>query len=402
MSFGRPLVVIPATVTLDSVGLGLVIPVLPKLIRELTHTTDVARHFGYFLSVYALMQFLFSPVLGALSDRYGRRPVLLASLAGAALDYTMMAASTSMSLLYAGRIVAGITGADLAVATAYLADISDEDERARRYGYMNACFGIGFIAGPLLGGVVGAFSPRYPFLAAALFNGVNLLLGWFVLPESHRAERKPMRVDPLNPLRSLRWIFGIKTLLPLLIIDAVINCAGQVPMTIWVIYGEDRFAWGVQMVGLSFAGFGLMHGLAQAFLTGWLTNRWGERRSLLSALVADNLGYVGMAVATQGWMVFPIMGLMAAGGIATPMIQSLSSKQVDEGRQGELQGALVSIMSLASIIGPVVVTTTYAKTAATWPGFVWICGAFLYLLCFPAFWFDLIAAPAEDGEPSPA
>jgi MFS transporter, DHA1 family, tetracycline resistance protein len=401
-SVNRPLLVILMTVTLDSVGLGLVLPVLPNLIKELAHTEGAAKHFGWFLSAYALMQFLFSPVLGALSDRFGRRPVLLVSLAGAAVDYVVMAMTTSLPMLYVGRIVAGITGANMAVATAYLADISDESDRARRYGYMNACFGIGFVAGPLIGGLVGAVSPRYPFLAAALFNGVNFLLGLFVLPESHNAERKPLRIARLNPLGSLRWIFGIKALLPLLIVYGVISCVAQVPATMWVIYCEDRFAWGTRMVGLSFAGFGVLHGLTQAFLTGWLTKRWGDRRSLLLALVSDNLGFVGMALATQGWMVFPIMALLALGGIAMPMLQALSSKQVDEGRQGELQGTLVSIMSLATIIGPVVVTTTYAQTSTSWPGFVWICGAIVYLLCFPALWFESVtgAGAAKDGEPT--
>src|SRR5690606_18594378 len=145
---------------------------------------------------------------------------------------------------YLGRIIAGITGASMAVATAYLADISDEAERAKRYGYMNACFGIGFVAGPLLGGIVGAISPRYPFLAAAAFNGINFLLGLFVLPESHRAEKAPLRVAYLNPFRSLWWVFGIRALLPLLVVYAVINCVGQVPHTLWVIYGEDRYGWG--------------------------------------------------------------------------------------------------------------------------------------------------------------
>ncbi|APW59989.1 Tet(A)/Tet(B)/Tet(C) family tetracycline efflux MFS transporter [Paludisphaera borealis] len=400
-SVGRPLLVILATVTLDSVGLGLVLPVLPSLIRELTHTTDVAGHFGYFLAAYALMQFLFSPILGALSDRYGRRPVLLVSLAGAAVDYTVMAFTTSLPILYLGRIVAGITGANMAVATAYLADISDESERAQRYGYMNACFGIGFVAGPLLGGVVGAISPRYPFLAAAVFNGLNFLLGWFVLPESHLAEKQPLHITHLNPFRSLWWVFGIKAILPLLLVYSVISCVAQVPATIWVIYGEDRYAWGTRMVGLTFAVFGVMYGLSQAFLTGWMSKRWGDRRSLLLALIADNLGFVGMALATQGWMVFPVMILLAAGGIAMPALQALLSKQVDEGKQGELQGTLVSVMSLASIVGPVVVTTVYAQTSGLWPGFVWICGAVVYLLCFPALGFEFALAARRNGPETP-
>jgi len=399
---GRPLFVILATVTLDAVGLGLVLPVLPDLIRELTTEGSAAKHFGYFLSAYALMQFLFSPILGALSDRFGRRPVLLVSLAGAAIDYTVMALTRSLLVLYVGRIVAGITGANMAVATAYLADISDEAERAKRFGYMNACFGIGFVAGPLIGGIVGAISPRYPFLAAAVFNGLNFLLGFFVLPESHHAEKTPLRFVHLNPFRSLRWVFGIRSLLPLLAVYTVITCVGQVPTTLWVIYGKDRYAWGPQTIGMTYAVFGIMFGLSQAFLTGWMSKKWGDRRSLLAALVADNIGYIGMALATQGWMVFPIMLFLALGGIAMPALQSLLSKQVDEGKQGELQGTLVSIMSLASIVGPVVVTNAYARTSSTWPGFVWICGAAVYLLCFPALGVEFAHAARRENAEAPA
>jgi DHA1 family tetracycline resistance protein-like MFS transporter len=399
---GRALFVILTTVTLDAVGLGLVLPVLPNLVRELTSEASAAKHFGYFLSAYALMQFLFSPILGALSDRFGRRPVLLVSLAGAAIDYTVMALTNSLPVLYLGRIVAGVTGANMAVATAYLADISDEAERAKRYGYMNACFGIGFVAGPLIGGIVGAFSPRYPFLAAAAFNGLNFLLGLFMLPESHHAERTALEFVHLNPFRSLRWVFGIHSLLPLLAVYTVITCVGQVPTTLWVIYGEDRYAWGPKTVGMTYAAFGVMFGVSQAFLTGWTSKRWGDRRSLLAALVSDNIGYVGMALATEGWMVFPIMLFLALGGIAMPALQSLLSSQVDEGKQGELQGTLVSIMSLASIIGPVAVTTIYSRTAGAWPGFVWICGSAIYLLCFPALGVEFARAARRDPVESPA
>ncbi len=393
----RSLLVILITVTLDSVGIGLVLPVLPALLRELSHEVNVAGHFGYFLAVYALMQFIFSPILGALSDQYGRRPVLLVSLAGAAVDYTLMAFAPNLSVLYIGRVVAGITGANMAVATAYLADISTEDERAQRYGYMNACFGIGFVAGPMLGGLVGVYSTRYPFLAAALFNGLNFLLGLFLLPESHLAERKSIELTHLNPLKSLRWVFSIRAILPFLTVYTIVCCVGQVPSTIWVIYGETRFGWNPWMVGLSFSVFGILFALAQAFLTGWTTKRWGERKSLLLALISDNSGFVLMALATQGWMVFPIMILLATGGIAMPALQSLLTRQVGEDKQGELQGTLVSIMSVTAVIGPIVVTKVYALSEAFWPGFVWLCGAIFYTLCFPVLRMDTRSSREESA-----
>jgi len=379
----KALVVILITVALDSVGIGLIIPIIPDLLRELTGGTNVANRFGVFIAVYALMQFFFSPILGALSDRFGRRPVLLISLAGAAVDYVVMAFAPTLSVLYAGRVVSGITGANMAVATAYVADISAEDERAKRYGYMNACFGIGFVAGPLLGGLIGSLSLRYPFLLAAVLNGLNFLLGCFVLPESHKAGAKRIELKSLNPFASLHLAWGLKSLLPLLTIYVIMNMVGQVPSTLWVIYGEDKFGWDTRTVGLSLAMYGVLHALAQAFLTGPVTARLGERRSLVLGIVTDGLCFVMLALATRSWMVFAIIVPLCAGGIALPALQSLLSKQVGEGQQGELQGTLVSLMSLTSVVGPLAVTSVYSASAATWSGAVWVAGAALYLFCIP-------------------
>src|SRR3954447_11490280 len=213
----RALIVILATVVLDAVGIGLALPVIPSLLRELSHETRIAGRFGYFMALYPFMQFLFSPVLGRLSDRFGRRPVLLVSLGVASVDYLTMGLSPLLPILYVGRVFAGMTGANLAVATAYIADVSGPDERARRFGYMNACFGLGFVAGPLLGGLAGGFSPRYPFLLAAGFSGLNLLMGIFVLPESHKRESKADQ-NGRSFVASLLSIRNNRTLLPLLMI----------------------------------------------------------------------------------------------------------------------------------------------------------------------------------------
>ncbi len=208
MKPNRPLIVILSTVALDAVGIGLIMPVLPGLLRDLVHSNDVTAHYGILLALYALMQFACAPVLGALSDRFGRRPVLLVSLAGAAVDYAIMATTPFLWVLYIGRIVAGITGATGAVAGAYIADITDGDERARHFGFMSACFGFGMVAGPVLGGLMGGFSPHAPFFAAAALNGLNFLTGCFLLPESHKGERRPLRREALNPLASFRWARG--------------------------------------------------------------------------------------------------------------------------------------------------------------------------------------------------
>lgn len=240
----RALNVILATVVLDAVGIGLALPVIPSLLRELSHETRIASRFGYFMAIYPFMQFLFSPVLGRLSDRFGRRPVLLVSLGVATVDYLIMGLTPLLTVLYVGRVLAGMTGANLAVATAYIADISGPEERARRFGYMNACFGLGFVAGPLLGGLAGSLSARYPFLLAAFFSGLNFLMGVFVLREPHRAasDSEPKGRGFLNSLLPIRTN---RALLALLLIYLLVNLIGQIPGSLWIINGEDRFGWDV-------------------------------------------------------------------------------------------------------------------------------------------------------------
>ena len=389
----KSLLVILATVTLDAVGMSLIMPILPGLLRELTGRDQVAGPFGVLLSIYALMQFVFSPILGALSDRFGRRPVLLVSLAGAAVDYLVMSMTSTLSILYVGRIVAGITGANMAVATAYIADITPEEDRSRRYGAMNACLGLGFVAGPLLGGTLGTISPRAPFLLAAVLNGLNFLLGLVLLPESRAGGPGRFGAASLNPFASLGRYLRLDGLPPLLTAFFLVQLVGQVPATLWVIYSEDKFGWDAGMVGLSLAAFGIFFAVSQAFLTGPITDRFGERRSILLGLLVDGTGFLLMALATRGWMVFPILPFLCMGGIATPALQSLLSGGVGEEEQGELQGTLASLTSLSSIVGPLAVTRGYAASSGTWTGIVWVGGAALYLLCIPA-----LRRPARDRD----
>nr|AKN19377.1 tetA [Salmonella enterica subsp. enterica serovar Corvallis] len=338
----RPLIVILSTVALDAVGIGLIMPVLPGLLRDLVHSNDVTAHYGILLALYALMQFACAPVLGALSDRFGRRPVLLVSLAGAAVDYAIMATAPFLWVLYIGRIVAGITGATGAVAGAYIADITDGDERARHFGFMSACFGFGMVAGPVLGGLMGGFSPHAPFFAAAALNGLNFLTGCFLLPESHKGERRPLRREALNPLASFRWARGMTVVAALMAVFFIMQLVGQVPAALWVIFGEDRFHWDATTIGISLAAFGILHSLAQAMITGPVAARLGERRALMLGMIADGTGYILLAFATRGWMAFPIMVLLASGGIGMPALQAMLSRQVDEERQGQLQGKLTA------------------------------------------------------------
>lgn len=369
------------TVLLDGAGMGLTLPILPTLLREVGHSADLGGRFGAFLGLYALMQFLCSPILGSLSDRFGRRPLLLVSLGGAAIDYLFMAFAPSLTLLFLGRAIAGATSASMAVASAYVADVTAESQRARAFGQLGACIGLGFIVGPAIGGVLGEQWVRAPFLAAAALNLVNLLLVWRLLPESHGGT--PGAKVSADPFVALRWAFGFPVLVPLMGAFVVIGLVGQIGGTIWVLYGEDRFAWAPITIGLSLAGFWLFHALAQAFVAGPLAERWGEKRTMLVGIVADSTAYMLVAIATQGWMAFALLPLFCLGGISVPALQALLSAQVDEEHQGRLQGVLASLISLASIIGPPAISALYFATRAELPGTVWIAGAALYLLCLP-------------------
>lgn len=370
-------------VALDVAGIGLTLPIIPRLLVEVAHTSDLGWRFGAFLSLYALMQFGFSPILGSWSDRIGRRPVLLFSLAGATVDYLLMAAAPWLALLFLGRAIAGITGASQAVASAYIADVTPEDERAQRFGLLNACQGLGFIAGPLLGGVLGEYWVRAPFIAAALLNAVTFLVTLRVLREPHRAPTARPHTAPLNPFAAFRWAFSLPGLLSLLLIFIVISLIGQVGGTIWIIYGTDRYGWSPFMLGLSMACFGLLHAVAQAFIAGPLTKRWGERIAILIGVITDAIASVLIAFANRGWMPFALMPLFCLGAIGLPALQSLLAKQVDAQSQGKLQGVLASLLSLTSIVGPVVISDVYFATRASFPGLVWVAGAALYIFTLP-------------------
>jgi len=371
----KPLAIILAAVTLDAIGMGLVMPVLPGLLRELAGEGQVATTYGLLLAAYGVMQFLFAPVLGALSDRFGRRPILLLSLFGGMLDYLMMAAAPALWVLAIGRLVAGITAANMAVAAAYIADTMGEKQRAAAYGYMSACFGLGFIAGPALGGLLGGLSLRAPFLAAAVLTGLNLVLALFVLPESRRGARKPVRLRDINALASLAALTRLQGLRRLLCLYVILQIAGQIPAVLWVLSGQDRFGWDTGTVGLSLAAFGALSALMQAFATGAVTKRFGERRSLAFGLVTDGAGYLLVALATRGWAAFAALPLLALGGIAQPALQALMSFTVAEDQQGELQGSLAGLASLVSIVAPLAATSLYAVTAETFSGAVWLVGA---------------------------
>lgn len=240
---GRSLVVIYATVALDAAGIGLVFPMLPRLIESVTHNPNVSPYVGSIAALYAAMQFVFAPVLGALSDRLGRRPILLVSLAGAALNYLVMAVAPQLWMLMLGRAIAGLTSANVSVATAYITDITPDAQRARRFGLMSAMFGLGFIVGPILGGVLGDHSVHLPFIAAAGLNAGNLLLALFALPESHTPARARLDLTALNPLQPMRWLLSMPRLLPLVLVYFALSGAGEAYGVCWTLWGYDTFRW---------------------------------------------------------------------------------------------------------------------------------------------------------------
>lgn len=395
----KSLVVIFAAICLDAVGIGLIFPILPRLLEEVTHSQNIAPYIGVMTALYAVMQFIFAPVLGALSDNLGRRPVLLISLAGAAINYLILAFAPDLWMLLLGRAIAGLTSANVSVAMAYITDISPEEKRASRFGQFNAMFGAGFIIGPALGGMLGDHWLRLPFIAAAALNTCNLLLALFVLPESHTPSRQKIALAALNPLRPLRWAFSLKGLLPIVFVFFILSATGEAYGTCWALWGIDTFQWNGLWIGLSLGAFGVCQTLVQAFLPGPASKLLGERAAVVVGIGCACVALVAMAFAGEGWMVFAIMPVFALAGIGTPALQALATRQVDKARQGQLQGVLTSAVSLASIIGPLAFSSFYFVVQKQWPGAIWLSVVAIYVIAVPlVFLGTRTASPMEAAE----
>lgn len=350
------------TMFLDVLGIGLLIPILPELFRHFSSDPSfISHYYGFFISTYALIQFFASPVLGSLSDRFGRRPILLTSLLGAALDYLIMAFAPSLPILFLGRLVSGLTGASMTVASAYIADISTDENRSANFGMIGAAFGMGFVVGPALGGVIGAFGWQYPFLAASLLNLLNFGFGLYVLPESlPESMRRKIDFKKLNPLRSVIGILKPSLILPLVITYILLMLAGQVHPSTWTLYTQHKFGWSSSDVGLSLAFVGFSIGLVQGGLTRVLIPRIGEWQALVLGVVINVLGYGAFAFANSGWVMYLILAPSALSAISGPALQSLISRQIPPQEQGELQGTLMGLTSLTAIIGPLLFTSVFA------------------------------------------
>lgn len=357
------------TILLDAIGIGLLIPVMPDVLRRfLQDPTLVSKYFGLFIGVYAAMQFLASPVLGSLSDRFGRRSILLVSLLGAGLDYIFMAFAPTLWLLFLGRIISGLTGASMTVASSYMADISNDKNRSANFGMIGAGWGLGFIGGPMLGGLLSSQGYVAPFLAAAGLNILNFLFGLFILPESLPPEmRRKVPLENLNPFRSVKKILSPSPHLVLVIIYFLLFLAGNVHPVNWTLYTQTKFGWSAWEVGLSLSFVGLMIALAQGGLTRIVIPRFGEHRSLTYGIIMYALGFGAFALAPKGWMMYAILIPFASSGVAMPALQSILAKHVPSNEQGELQGSLISLASLASILSPILFTylfVTFTKTNA--------------------------------------
>ncbi len=353
-------------VLIDSIGFGIVLPVLPTLIVELTGQSlaDATRTGGMLLIVFAVAHFFAGPILGNLGDRYGRRPVLLAAMLIFAVDYALMAFAPTIAWLFAGRLIAGIAGAVYGPANAVLADVTPPEKRGATFGLMGAAFGIGFIIGPAIGGLLGDLGPRVPFMAAAAIAAFNATWIFFAMPESLSPEnRRPFEWRRANPLGAFAPLFGLKGAAPLLAVVFIWQVAHQIYPATWAFYAEIAHGWGPREIGWSLAASGVTMAVAQIFITGRAIAALGEVRTVLIGLSVGALVYAGYAFATQGWQVYALLAIGALQALAYPSLNALLSRMVDASNQGALQGGMASIASVAAIIGPLGLTQTLAAGA---------------------------------------
>ncbi len=372
------------TMLIDVIGFGVIIPVFPKLLTNLLHGTlsEASVYGGWLMFAYSIMQFFFSSIIGGLSDQYGRRPVILFSLFGFGIDYILLGFSPDITWLFIGRIIAGITGASFTAASAYIADVSEPEKRAQNFGLIGAAFGIGFIIGPALGGglaqlgnwLVNSFpgtsyfgykiefwGERLPFFASAVLTLINWLYGYFILPESLAIEnRRKFEWKRANPISSLINLKRYPTIVKLIVPFLLLAIAGFSTQSVWTYYTMYKFSWGEGMVAASLTFVGVMAAIVQGGLTRKIIPKLGVEKSLMFGLLISVLGYVLFAIANQGWMMFAFTIVGSLGGIAGPAFQGIMSNQVPANEQGELRGALNSLMSITSIIGPVVMTAAFA------------------------------------------
>jgi len=394
-----------ATVGLDSIGIGLIFPVMPDLMTEVTHASlgTAALWGGLLTASFAVMQFLCGPIVGNLSDRFGRRPVFLVSLAVMAVDYVVMALAQTVWLLLAVRLVAGMAAATHSTAYAYVADISDPDDRAKRFGLVGAAFGLGFVAGPMLGGALAVIDTRAPFWAAAALACANLVFGWLILPESLKpALRRPFSLARANPLASFTAIRKLPGLRLLLLVTFIYAVTFNVWPALWSYYGKAAFGWDPLWIGISLAIFGICMATAQATLVGPMIKRFGERRTATYGMVAEVGTYTFFGFIASGFWALVFTPVTALGGVTGPALQAMSSRLTPETQQGELQGINTSLNALAMIVAPLVMTWIFEVfTAPDAPIFLPGAPFLLSAILMVAVVLIFVAAPRAAAPPPP-
>ena len=385
-----PIFVIFTTVVLDSMGIGIIIPVMPALFAEVTGTekiSDIAIWGGLLASTFALMQFIFGPILGALSDRYGRKPILLLALFVMAAYYLLMGFAQTLWLLFLGRLIGGITAATHATANAYMADISSPEEKAAHFGMLGAGFGLGFVLGPLIGGLLGEWGPRAPFFAAAMLAAANGVLCYFVLKESlktkNRREFMWYRANPIGAILDLRKFEGIYSLL---LVFLLFTIGTSIYAAIWPFFTVERFSWSPGMIGISLTIYGICFAIVQGVLVRPAIKIWGEKKTIIIGFCFEFSAMVTFAFLTDGKILIILIPLASLGVLAQPAIQAILSKSVGDDRQGAIQGVASSLNAIAMVITPITMTWILAvfsdKTAKYYfPGMPFLFSALMVLLC---------------------
>jgi len=350
------------TIVLDVLGIGLVIPVLPALVTEFAggDAADAARWFGPLVSIFAASQFVFAPVLGALSDKYGRRPILLLGLLGYGISYVITGLAPSMLWLFVARLFSGGMGGTITTANAYLADISTPETRAKNFGLVGAAFGLGFVFGPALGGALGEISTRLPFFVAAGLVGVNLCYGFFVLPESLAPDkRRNVSLGGMNPLSAIAGLRRYPVVASLAVAYVFVNLAQRGLESVWVLHGTYRYGWGELANGLTLTAVGVVAAFNQGYLIRKVVPKLGERRVIRYGMLIWGLAFLGYGVAGESWMVFVFIPIGSLGGMAFPTLQGVVTGAVAEDEQGTVQGALTALLSLTSVFAPIISTYTF-------------------------------------------
>ena len=390
------------TVLLDMVAVGMIVPVLPKLVKDFLggDTVQAARIYGAFGTIWALMQFVFSPVLGTLSDRFGRRPIVLLSNFGLGLDYILMAIAPNLSWLFVGRVVSGITAASVPAATAYIADVTPQEKRAAGFGMLGAAFGVGFVVGPAVGGVLGQVNPRLPFWVAAGLSLLNALYGLLVLPESlAREKRTPFCWKRANPVGSLKLLRSHPELLGLAAANFLSYLAHDALPSTFVLYSSYRYGWNEQTVGLTLAGVGVAYGIVQGGLVGPIVSRLRERGALLAGLGFGIAGFAAFGLAPTPALFWAGIPLLALSGLSGPAAQGLMTARVSATEQGQLQGAIGSLRGISGMIGPALFSLTFATSIGhqNWhlPGAAFLLASLLLAAAWCVIWR---ITPAQTGK----